>query len=80
MATAGTSKNGGIVGTYFPARQGCNVRLYNDAHQEAGTSPQASILLESGLPYRTHSFFSDLFRDIGNARILIYITGLPLLP
>eukprot|EP00884_Botryococcus_braunii_P003921 jgi/Botrbrau1/1352/Bobra.0063s0063.1 len=71
----GHSKNGGIVGTYFPARQGCQVRLYNDAHQEAGTSPQASIQLDSGKPYHTQSYFSDLFHDIGNARILIYITG-----
>ncbi|KAF9614787.1 hypothetical protein IFM89_020641 [Coptis chinensis] len=63
----------GVLGTYFPLRQGGKLTLYQDAHVPDGCLP--ALKLEGGVPYEHGKCWYDIFNAISQARRLIYITG-----
>ncbi|VAH74169.1 unnamed protein product [Triticum turgidum subsp. durum] len=63
----------GVPYTFFSQRQGCNVRLYQDAHVPDNFIPK--IPLADGKNYEPARCWEDIFDAISNAQHLIYITG-----
>ncbi|KAF7843265.1 phospholipase D alpha 1 [Senna tora] len=63
----------GVPYTFFSQRQGCKVRLYQDAHVPEDFIPR--IPLSEGRTYDPHRCWEDVFDAITNAKHLIYITG-----
>lgn len=68
-----SAKYPGVPYTFFSQRQGCNVRLYQDAHVPDNFIPK--IPLADGKNYEPHRCWEDIFDAISNAQHLIYITG-----
>jgi phospholipase D1/2 len=68
-----SAKYPGVPYTFFSQRQGCNVRLYQDAHVPDNFIP--NIPLADGKNYEPHRCWEDIFDAITNAQHLIYITG-----
>jgi len=62
-----------VPSTYFPPREGCAVRLYQDAHQEPGSVPP--VTLADGTPYCVSSCWRDTYDALEAAEELIYIAG-----
>ena len=61
----------GLEHTYFPARGGCRVTLYKDAH--VGHVPE--IPLADGRMYQPACCWIDLYNAICAAKRFIYVTG-----
>ncbi|KAG9442844.1 hypothetical protein H6P81_018698 [Aristolochia fimbriata] len=62
-----------IRGTYFPARRGGLLKLYQDAHVPDGMLPE--IELEKGKVYRQDKCWEDICHAILEAHHMIYIVG-----
>mmetsp|Transcript_33779 Transcript_33779/g.95593 ORF Transcript_33779/g.95593 Transcript_33779/m.95593 type:complete len:822 (+) Transcript_33779:110-2575(+) len=67
-----------VPGTNFPAHSGCEVRLYQDAHQEPGVIPE--VKTGDGKPYRVHSCWGDTALAIAAAKEFIYVAGWSVYP
>lgn len=61
----------GVENTYFPARGGCRVTLYKDAH--VGHVPE--IPLAGGRLYQPACCWIDMYNAICSAKHFIYVTG-----
>ncbi|KAH9616660.1 hypothetical protein KSS87_004070 [Heliosperma pusillum] len=72
----GSSIAGGVDGvkrSYFPARPGGSVTLYQDAHVADGELPR--IELEGGTEFRHEKCWEDICHAILEAHHLVYIIG-----
>lgn len=72
----GNSGNGGdhtVSRSYFPARPGGKVTLYQDAHMADDDLPK--IKLEQGVEYQQGKCWEDICHAILEAHHLVYITG-----
>ena len=61
----------GLEHTFFPARGGCRMLLYKDAHVDH----VPEIPLAGGRMYRPPCCWIDLYNAICAARHFIYVTG-----
>ncbi|KAL8167817.1 hypothetical protein V2J09_009316 [Rumex salicifolius] len=59
--------------TFFKQRQGCRITLYHDVHVEDNFP--SNFERWTGLPYRPHRCWIDIYDAINNAEHLIYIAG-----
>ncbi|VFQ94375.1 unnamed protein product [Cuscuta campestris] len=70
----GIPENYGLIESYFPARQGGAVTLYQDAHSPDGILPE--IELEEGkAAFRHENCWEDICEAILEAHHLVYIVG-----
>ncbi|KAK7840754.1 phospholipase d delta [Quercus suber] len=68
------SGTGSVARTYFPLRQGCSLRLYQDAHvRDESSIPK--IELDGGKVYRREKCWEDIYYAISEAHHLVYIVG-----
>eukprot|EP00897_Mesotaenium_endlicherianum_P009843 jgi/Mesen1/8888/ME000535S08197 len=71
--SAGAGPFEGVESAYFPARAGCRLTLYQDAHVADDFRP--NIELEGGRVYQPARCWEDICRAIVEAKHAIYITG-----
>ena len=63
----------GVRGTYFPARRGGHVTLYQDAHGKDHYLPEIEI--DGGKVFKQEKCWEDICYAISEAHHLIYIVG-----
>ncbi|KAA8525461.1 hypothetical protein F0562_007316 [Nyssa sinensis] len=63
----------GVPHTFFKQRQGCKVRLYQDAHVPDGVIQP--FILDGGIPHEVYRCWVGILKAIYNAKHLIYIAG-----
>lgn len=59
---------------YFPMKEGCNVRLYQDAHCPS-LPIYENVVTASGEPYDPPCAWTDLYKSLIGAQKFIYMTG-----